>query len=363
MVVVDAEGRILRWNKASEEMWGISDEAAAGQSYAHLIGGLGMPPEEAERLEALVRQVNETVTPYQAFKVAMRTRRRGETFANILLSPLIDRQGERQGVVLIMEDVTREVRMEAEMARIRRLADIGQLAAKMAHEVRNPLSSIKGAAQLMRNEYENLAPLREFLDIIVDEVNGLSKITTDLLDFARPMRLDLHYTDMNELTERTLQFQTAYLRDRHIAVTFTPDTPMPPILGDPKQIQQVIRNILFNAVQAMPDGGEMTVTTSYNTADQSVTLRFTDTGVGIPSDKTEEIFQPFYTTKTKGTGLGLAIVRRIVDNHGGHVEVTSRVGEGTCFSITFPMRPMVSALPESGRILEPPPVPPSLPDA
>lgn len=362
VVVVDAAGRVTRWNKASEVMWGVSEERATQSVFEQLVEEYGLPPEEADRLKALVRTVPETGRPYQGYKIALHPHRRGEMVVNVLLSPLVDQQGERQGVVLIMEDVTHEARMEAEIERMRRLADMGQFAAKMAHEVRNPLSSIKGAAQLMRNEYAELAPLREFLDIIVDEVNGLSKITTDLLDFARPMQLDLGWTNLNHLVERTLQFMANYLRDHRVGVSFHPDETVPDILGDHKQIEQVMRNIVFNAVQAMPEGGALTVTTRYDPEEGTVTARFCDTGIGIASERQEEIFQPFVTTKTKGTGLGLPIVRKIMENHGGRVEVASQVGQGACFSLTFPLRPVVAKTLESVSAVEAAPRTSTLPD-
>ncbi|MCC6730413.1 MAG: GAF domain-containing protein [Chthonomonadales bacterium] len=361
VVVVDAGGRVIRWNKASEEMWGVAEEKATGDGYSRLVDRFDLPIDEAQRVRALMRQVVTTGKPALLHNLVLHPRGQ-ETSFNVLLSPLIDRRGHLQGAVQIMEDVTRNIRLEAEMARIRRLADIGQLAAKMAHEVRNPLSSIKGAAQLMRNEYEELVPLREFLDIIVDEVNGLSRTTTDLLDFARPMQLDLRATDLNALVERTLALLAAEFRDGGVAVSFIPDSRLPRIQADPKQIEQVMRNIAINAAQAMAAGGTLTIATSAEGRGGNVTIRFSDTGTGIAPERLEEIFQPFFTTKTKGTGLGLAIVHKIVENHGGQVAVSSRVGEGTCFQITLPRRPQMRDLPTTVRIVDNDPMSSGLPD-
>lgn len=362
VVVVDAGGRVTRWNKASEEMWGVSEEEAIGLSYPELCFRLGLPPEDVAQLHAHLRQVIQTGRPYQGYRTALHPRQRGRIVVNVLLSPLTNRHGENQGVVQIMEDVTNDVRLEAEMSRMSRLADIGQLAAKVAHEVRNPLSSIKGAAQLMRNEYAHIGPLREFLDIIVDEVNGLSRITSDLLDFARPMQLDLHPTNLNDLAERCLHFLGKDLKESQVEVVFDLDPHLPDISGDPKQIEQVMRNIILNAVQAMQNGGVLTVSTRYNREEQTVMASFHDTGVGIPPEKLEEIFHPFVTTKTKGTGLGLPIVRKIMENHGGRVDVSSSAREGTTFRVTFPLRPIVGTLPEAMRIAEAKSISSSLPD-
>jgi signal transduction histidine kinase len=219
----------------------------------------------------------------------------------------------------------------------------------MAHEVRNPLSSIKGAAQLIRGEYEGSGPLREFLDIIIDEVNHLSKITTDLLDFARPAHLEVVRTNLNDLASRTLFFTAAMLEEHNILVRFRPDDDLPDNYGDAKQIEQVMRNIVINAAQAMLNGGTLTVTTRYEPANDAVSIRFKDTGTGIAPDKLETIFQPFMTTKTKGTGLGLSIVKRIIESHQALIEVQSKTGQGASFVVSFPIHPPISEVPEAVR--------------
>jgi signal transduction histidine kinase len=232
----------------------------------------------------------------------------------------------------------REIRLEAEMGRIRRLADIGQLAAKMAHEVRNPLSSIKGAAQLMRAEYSDIAPLCEFLDIIVDEVNALNMITTDLLDFARPMKLDIERVDLAALAERTLQLFETEISNQGVVAIIAADRDASAVDGDTKQLGQVMRNIILNAVQAMPEGGKLTISIGRGSSDDDVKMDFADTGVGVPEGRAEEIFQPFVTTKTKGTGLGLSIVRKIVENHAGRITVANNTEAGTTFTVTLAVR-------------------------
>lgn len=346
VLVVDNSGKVMRWNQAACDMWGISDEQAVRMHFPELIEHFGLSDEEKTRMLTLIQASKESWRPERVLKMPLRTRQRGQFYVDIRLSPLIDRHGDRQGIVVVIEDVTREQRMETEMMRIRRLADIGQLAASMAHEVRNPLSSIKGAAQLLRNDYEEIAPLREFLDIIIEEVNGLSRITTDLLDFARPMQLDSRTTNLNKITVGTLHFMEKYLYDNQVTVVLELEEALPDTHADPRQIEQVIRNVVINAVQAMPEGGSLTIRTKHDKQQSQVILQIQDTGIGIAADKMEEIFQPFFTTKAKGTGLGLSIVRKIVENHGGQVEVESIEGlYGTCFGIRLPYRPPVTQMP------------------
>lgn len=356
VVVVDGSGAVARLNEAAQALWGLAEQETKGLSYQRLIERLNLAGAETDKLQRQVTQVRESGEPLQEYKVNLHPRRRGQIVVNIVISPLVDRTGEQEGVVLLLEDVTRLIVMESEIARIRRLADIGQLAAKLAHEVRNPLSSIKGAAQLMRHEYEEVGPFREFLDIIIDEVNHLSKITTDLLDFARPVTLELSWTNLNDLAARTLFFTAAMLEEHNIAVRFRPDDELPDNYGDAKQIEQVMRNVVINAAQAMPQGGILSVATRYDAENKQVAIRFKDSGPGVPRDRAEAIFQPFMTTKTKGTGLGLSIVKRIVEHHQGAIDVQSKPDQGAAFTIVLPVRPAVDivldGVPEEDSVME-----------
>src|SRR5437660_2597585 len=242
-----------------------------------------------------------------------------------------------------------------------RLAALGEMAAGLAHEIRNPLGAIKGAAQ-----YLDPAALREgdaeILQIIVEEVNRLDGVVAQFLDYSRPMSPGatekLTPTDVNEVLSRTVKLIEGSLPPNvRLELSLEPEVPL--VLGDAEQLKQVFINLTLNAVQAMPDGGRLTVRTRRPqnplelsdaspryTADM-VEVRFADTGAGIPEDAKDRIFIPFYTTKTKGTGLGLAISQRVVKGHGGTIEVQSRLGEGTEFILRFPS---AAAVESAGRL-------------
>ena len=189
----------------------------------------------------------------------------------------------------------------------------------------------------MREQYIEEAPLCEFLDIIVEEVNQLSRITSDLLDFARPMAADLRKLNLNDVVQRTLSFLGPYIADHKVTVTFTPSGKVPKILGDAKQIEQVMRNLVINAVQAMPDGGCLRVTTTCSTQ-KHVTVRFVDNGIGIKNELQQKVFEMFYRVSENsiGSGLGLYIVKETVDKLNGTIRIESQPGEGTRFMITMP---------------------------
>ena len=225
-----------------------------------------------------------------------------------------------------------------------RLAALGQMAAGLAHEIRNPLGSIKGAAQLLQPASAP-APdnnTREFLDIIVEEVNRLNKIVSQFLDYARPYRGEQRPLEVNEVVRKTLQLLVKE-QGHEVEVVTNFAEGLPPVRADAEQLLQVFLNLSLNAVQAMPQGGRLLISTSLRRATRRgaaaafLEVRFRDTGVGIPPGDQRNLFIPFFTTKEKGTGLGLPISQRIIENHGGTIEVRSQPGEGATFTVLLPI--------------------------
>lgn len=332
VVTLDSEGTVLTWNAAAERIVRLKADRVEGLSYEQVLNLLRISPADRESIRRAIRSVLDTGVTYQGYKLRFQPEQRDEIYMNLSISQLLNSAGEQLGLVLIFEDTTREIKMENEFHRMGELAAIGQLAASIAHELRNPLSSIKGAAQFLQKEYEDHSAIVEFLGIIIDEVNGLNKLTTEFLDFARPMQLEVAPTSVNTIVDKTLQFMSVQITDNNVVVKENLDSTVPDIQADEGQLEQVMRNIVINALQAMPEGGALTVTTG-RAPSGGVFISVADTGTGIPADKLDRIFLPFFTTKTKGTGLGLSVVRKIVENHGGRIEVKSEVGVGTTFTI------------------------------
>ncbi len=226
-----------------------------------------------------------------------------------------------------------------------RLAALGEMAAGLAHEIRNPLGAIKGAAQYL--DPERLGGEEgEFVQVIIEEVDRLNGVVTQFLDYARPLKSAPHPIDVNDVVERTLRLVQNAVPES-VVLQATLDPGLPHAQSDAEQLKQVVINLVQNAVQAMPAGGRLTVTTGLPSEDgggfrlntrgpEMVEIRVRDTGPGIPEVDREHVFVPFYTTKEKGTGLGLAISQRIVRSHGGNIALQSRAGEGTEFVIRLP---------------------------
>jgi len=279
-----------------------------------------------------------------------------EAFASDELAAMLE-VGEQAAITI------ENSRLYEKMKERDRLAALGEMAAGLAHEIRNPLGAIKGAAQYLDPSHLQGGDA-EILQIIVEEVDRLDGVVAQFLDYSRPFPTaqsgKFQKTDLNDVLWKTMKLIESNLPGNvALELDLTPD--LPAIHGDAEQLKQVFINLVLNAVQAMPDGGHLTVrtrrphapvelglseSTPRYSADQ-IEVRFTDTGAGIPDDALDRIFIPFYTTKTKGTGLGLAISQRIVKGHGGSIEVQSRVGEGTEFVLRFPS---AAALDTAGRL-------------
>lgn len=351
VITLDSSGNILTWNRAAEQIVDIRAPQVMGRHYRDVINILNVSEKDKDSTIAMIQDVERTGEVYQGYKVPYHLSNGEVLYINLSASVLSNNAGDPLGLVIIFEDITKQIQMENDFRRMGELAAVGQLAASIAHELRNPLSSIKGAAQFLQNEYEHEPSIAEFLGIIIEEVNGLSKLTTEFLEYARPMEFDLDYVDLNGVVRKTLQLMNVHIRESGVSTTEDRGADLPTIYADEKQLEQVLRNILINALQAMPDGGRIHIRTRA-VGGHSVELSVTDTGMGIPQEKLERIFVPFFTTKTKGTGLGLSVVQKIVENHGGHIEVTSEVGVGTTFRITLPVAGTVRPSPPEADTID-----------
>ena len=253
--------------------------------------------------------------------------------------PLLQELALQIGVVLENSRQFRQMQMRD------RLMVLGQMAAGLAHEVRNPLGAIKGAAQLLEDHGDDglSDPDREFVSIILEEVDRLDRVVSSVLDYARPAQVMLREFGVRDLLERTAKILAAEERDAVLSVQVDDD--LPPLRADAEQLRQVLINLVRNAVQAMGGRGSVQITARRTVraarggdADW-VEISVKDEGPGIAEEVMRNLFVPFVTTKERGTGLGLAISQRLVQEMGGRIDVHSRPGEGSTFSIVLPLRP------------------------
>lgn len=229
------------------------------------------------------------------------------------------------------------LQLEEQLNEAQRLATLGKMVAAVSHEIKNPLGIVRSTAEILASRIGKVAPGNEGLaNIIMEETLRLDAIVREFLDFARPREIRLDPASLNEVVERVLRFMEPEFKQKSVLLRRRLDPDLPAILMDGEQMYQVVFNIVFNAVQAMPYGGDLVVTTALDDETNLAVLEITDTGVGIPADKLEQIFAPFYTDKSRGTGLGLCIARSIIEKHGGRIAVRSRPGDGSTFTVTLP---------------------------
>ncbi|MHC4469525.1 MAG: two-component system sensor histidine kinase NtrB [Planctomycetota bacterium] len=226
------------------------------------------------------------------------------------------------------------LKTEEQLRQADRLSALGQLTAGLAHEVKTPLASIRGAVEILCGDSVNGQEREEFSQILLREADRLNKVVNQFLEFARPKGEAVPESDLNEAVEEVFQLVRVEGERREVELRRTLSNHLPPVVIDPEQLRQVILNLVINALQAMDSGGTLEVRTLRD--GESVRLLVTDTGHGIPEDLRGRIFDPFVTGRTNGTGLGLSVVRRILENHGAGIDIRSRREDGTEIEVTLP---------------------------
>jgi two-component system sensor histidine kinase HydH len=247
---------------------------------------------------------------------------------------IVSEQGNFVGNALILKDLTELRRLQQEVRRKEKLAAVGSLAAGVAHEIRNPLSSIKASAAYFGSRFEEGSDGQAMAGHMAQEVDRLNRVITQLLDLARPSEVKPRKADLPSLVDRSLGLIRQDAEDAGVAVRYEHEGPAA-VTVDPDRMIQALLNLHLNAVQAMDGGGELTVRTGPD-PDGRPRIEVADTGPGIPEPDLSKVFDPYYTTKPSGTGLGLAIVQKVVEAHGGEVAVHSEPGRGTTVSLVLP---------------------------
>jgi signal transduction histidine kinase len=254
-----------------------------------------------------------------------------------------DDDGKVIGASMFFKDLTRVEQLE-ERERLRdRLAAVGEMAAVIAHEVKNPLAGIEVMAGLLRRKMPDAPDAQVVLSDIINEAKMANAIVQEVLDFVRPIRLQVEHTAVAEAVQGAIQHADTKARRGTIAVNVTLADALPQIKADQHQLTQVFTNLLMNAYEAMGGKGHVTISAERvrledgSDGRDAVLVQFTDDGPGIPQDVAEKVFDPFFTTKAQGSGLGLAIVRKIVDAHDGRIDMRTSPGQGTTIRVTLPV--------------------------
>jgi two-component system sensor histidine kinase PilS (NtrC family) len=330
----DASGAVTSFNPAAQEVTGYAVAQILGRSWREIFN---WHPNDSSHEEAAG-----AVPTMTRFEVECKGANGNRLVLGMTVSPLHE-QDEPHGLVGVFKDLTQIRDLEEEMRRREWLANLGEMSAGMAHEIRNPLGALAGAMQMLRKESIADATDRRLMDIAIREATRLDAIITEFLQYARPPALDLAEHNMNKILAETLDLVQHEARKRkRITIATSLAGGVLSAQVDQNQMRQVFWNLATNAFDAMPDGGKLTITTGSRHIDAGgrkgdvVEIAFQDTGEGIPSENLDKIFLPFFTTKKEGSGLGLAAVHRIVDLHGGWIKVESQPEGVTRFVVCLP---------------------------
>lgn len=340
VIVIDRNGEVLLMNPAAELLMNRSFSGVAGKRFPSLF------PEGGE-LSVLIERCMESGMAVSDHRQAIAGRGGKTAFVSVTVTPLLEKDGTSGGVILLLRDITTIHELECSSRHEERLSMLGTMALGLAHEIRNPLGGIKGAAQLMREEIPPDSAFRDYLRVIVKEVERVDRLVGRLLDLGADRPPVLEPVDINRLLADVIILNRGVLAERKVSVVQTLDTSIPPFIGDPAQLDQLFLNLVKNAIEALPDGGtifiasrivsDYLVTQRGEKRSRMVAIEIADTGPGFPEGVIERLVTPFFTTKREGTGLGLALCQKIVSEHRGMLKFDNREEGGGVVTVILPM--------------------------
>ncbi len=325
LIATDRQGRIAFVNAAAGNIGGFDAESIRGRRPEEVL------PKVLCRLIAAADN-GDTVLERE---VECRFADDRRVPLSVSASRIVSEAGHFVGHILILRDLGEVKRLQDEIRQKEKLAALGSLSAGVAHEIRNPLSSIKGLASYFGQKFAAGSSDREAAEVMVREVERLNRVVSELLDFARPSELSRRRTDLADVLRHSVRLVQQDARMHGIGIRLSIAENLPPLSLDPDRFSQCLLNLYLNAIEAMADGGRLTVA-AQAAADGGVQISVTDTGMGIPEENRSKIFDPYFTTKTTGTGLGLAIVYKIVEAHGGTISIEDAPRGGTRFTVYLP---------------------------
>jgi two-component system sensor histidine kinase HydH len=329
VVAVDKNGKIIMFNRLAEDIFSTNRENAVNHDYEVVF------PND----DCLLKQTLEKKRTTREVEREFRTFSGEDKFLIIGTSCLFDEEKEFNGAVSVIHDITELKKYEEEAKRSERLSALGNLAAGVAHEIRNPLNAISITAQRLKSEFAPQKDKEEyiyFIKTILEEIKRLDNIINQFLSLAKTQKLNLVPTDMGKLLNEVVDLVEIEAKEKNIHVN-RDIANLPQTRIDPDEIKKALLNIMLNGIQATPSGGTLSIRAYLNDLQRNIFIEIRDSGVGISKENLSKIFQPYFSTKEKGTGLGLSIAYRIISDHKGKIEVESELGKGTVLIVSLPI--------------------------
>ncbi len=329
LMTIDLEKKIVTVNEMAERIIGRGKEGIAGFSMEQVLG----------EQHPLYKILMETLTQEKGIShIEVELKRDGESLWLIAgTSLLIGGEGKTIGALVIFQDITQIKNLEEKLRQADRLAALGTLSAGLAHEIKNPLSAIKTFVQLLPQKIGNPSFMEKFNITVPREVDRINHLVEDLLELTRKRVRSLVDLKVDSLIHQVIDLHGEELKKRQIAFQDHLNKTTLPVHGDAETLYRAFSNLIINAIQAMPNGGTLSISSKLDSSSTSVEITFRDTGIGMDETTAKNIFNPFFTTKDKGVGLGLALTRKIIEDHRGTIEVVSEKGIGTTFTVLLPV--------------------------
>jgi two-component system NtrC family sensor kinase len=332
ILALDLEGRIESWNAQMEAMYAVSRGEAIGEKLSSVF---------PEAFVSAIEGFRDEPGIHNLYKFPLTTRAGEQRTVNAAIAPLLSRDFEIVGRIILVDDITERVSLETQLAQSDKLSSIGLLAAGVAHEINTPLAVISSYAQMLQKQMRADPRLGPVLEKITQQSFRASEIANGLLNFSRTSTTEMRETNLNQVIRDTLSLLEHQFKTAQVMVDTELADELPVIQGNPGKLQQVFLNLLLNAKESMPGGGRLRIATLANGHVEAVV---SDSGSGIAPEHLKRIYDPFFTTKTmprpgerRGTGLGLSVSYGIIQEHAGKIHVESAVGAGTTFHLEFPL--------------------------
>lgn len=342
VIAFDSDGRITLFNPAAEALMECSSRQIVGKSYQDLF-------KNQETLLYLVKvalKEGRSITDDEG--LFLHRSNASPLPVNAYTAPIFAQGGNQNGAVMIIRDLSRIKDLEGTLRRADRLSMLGTLAAGLAHEIKNPLGGIKGAAQLLSMELSKGSPLQDYTQIMIKEAERINFIIEELMDLGSPREPEVGDVDLARVLNDIVLLQREAARSRNILFKLKLDPSIPPVQGDEGLLTRLFLNLIKNAGESIPREGEVVIETriasNYHMtgpgrrSSPMVDIIISDTGCGIDQQEMDRIFTPYFTTKSKGSGLGLAISQKIIEDHNGLLKIESTPNQGTTVTISLPLR-------------------------